>query len=69
MYRDYFVSTALNAGSGRVSGLSLNYKQALTFLPGWARGFQVFANLTTLRLEGTNESDFNSFIPRTANWV
>lgn len=68
LYRDYLISTSLNAGSGRVSGLSLNYKQALTFLPHWARGVQVFGNLTTLRLEGSNQADFSSFIPRTANW-
>ena len=67
-YRDYFIATSLNAGSGRVSGISANYKQALLFLPHWARGIQVFGNFTTLKLEGSNQADFGSFIPHTANW-
>ncbi|MFM8532160.1 MAG: TonB-dependent receptor domain-containing protein, partial [Acidimicrobiia bacterium] len=41
-YGSYLVSTQYNTTeSVRMEGLTLNYKQALTFLPSWARGFQV----------------------------
>ena len=48
--------------------MDASYKQALTFLPSWARGVQVFANVTTLHLQGANSADFANFIPRNYNW-
>ena len=49
-------------------GLEFNYKQALTFLPHWARGVQVFANFNTLHVTGTGGDNIAGFIPRFGNW-
>jgi hypothetical protein len=46
----------------------VNYKQALTFLPHWARGVQVFANGSAQRLLGPAAANFPGFVPRTASW-
>ncbi len=44
-YGAYDVSTQYNVpGVTRMQGWDVSYKQALTFLPNWARGIQVFAN-------------------------
>ncbi|MBL9202731.1 MAG: hypothetical protein JNL39_19615, partial [Opitutaceae bacterium] len=45
-----------------------NYKQALTFLPSWARGIQVFANASAQRATGEAADNFSGYIPRSANW-
>lgn len=71
IYGGYDVATQQNIGSGlRMSGWTLSYKQALTFLPSWARGMQVFANGTEQRLEGDDSAKGNlqTFYPRTASW-
>ena len=45
LYDPYDVSTQHNiASTVRMTGLEFDYKQALMFLPPWARGVQVFAN-------------------------
>jgi len=50
----------------RQHGFEIEYKQALTFLPNWARGTQVFANVSSQRAKGTdNMQDMNPF---NANW-
>ncbi|MBL9189401.1 MAG: carboxypeptidase regulatory-like domain-containing protein [Opitutaceae bacterium] len=50
----------------RQRGFEIDYKQALTFLPSWARGLQFFANISSQRAKGTdNLQDMNPF---TANW-
>jgi iron complex outermembrane recepter protein len=64
----YTVSTRANSGHARVSGLEIDYRQNLAFLPRWARGFTVFGNLTLQRLEGPVLSDFSGFVPRTFNY-
>lgn len=64
----YFVSTALNVGDAQVSGAEFDYRQNLTFLPDWARGFTVFGNLTMQHLEGARLADFSGFVGRTINW-
>ena len=44
-YGAYEVATQYNVPGGtRMEGWDVSYKQALTFLPHWARGVQVFAN-------------------------
>lgn len=68
----YQVSTQRNLTETiRTEGLDFSYRQALTFLPSWARGFQIFANGSLAksnvprgRLGG---SGFNE-IPRYAAW-
>jgi TonB-dependent receptor len=68
----YEVSTQRNNPSViRSEGLDFSYRQALTFLPPWARGFQVFANGSLARSNTTKGflggSGFNE-IPRYAAW-
>ena len=68
VYAPYEVATQTNLDSTvRMTGLDLNYKQALTFLPTWARGVQVFANASTLRATGEASANFAGFVPRTVN--
>lgn len=69
VYGDYDVSTTYNIpGTVRFTGLEFDYKQALTFLPQWARGVQVFANASALRARGQAVSSNFNYIPRTYNW-
>lgn len=64
----YFVSTDVNVGSARVSGAEFDYRQNLTFLPKWAQGLTVFANLTLQHLEGSEMANFRGFVSKTTNW-
>jgi iron complex outermembrane receptor protein len=69
VYGAYPVVTQHNIDSTvRMQGLTLNYKQALTFLPRWARGVQIFANGSAQRLLGPASANFPAFIPKTASW-
>ncbi len=68
-YGAYPVATQHNIQSTvRMTGLDFEYKQALTFLPHWARGVQVFANASALRAQGDGAANFDGFTPRTYNW-
>jgi len=49
-----------------MKGFEIDYKQALTFLPNWARGVQFFANISSQRARGTD--NFQDMNPFTANW-
>ena len=71
-FAGYDVSTQRNVpGTVRIEGLDFSYRQALTFLPLWARGFQVFANgsleRTTAAKGFLGNTGFNE-IPRNAAW-
>ena len=69
-YGAYEVSTQYNVpGLRRVEGSDISYKQALTFLPNWARGVQVFGNIAWRRTKTTREDsdDFIS-IPHSGSW-
>ena len=71
IYGGYDVSTQINVdGPVRMSGVTVSYKQALTFLPSWASGFQVFANGSIQRMTGSGLSGFTgtNHIPKTASW-
>lgn len=50
-----------------MSGVDISYKQALTFLPPWARGLNVFANAAAQRTIGPAAANFNGYIPRRIN--
>ncbi|MSU50309.1 MAG: TonB-dependent receptor [Opitutus sp.] len=63
-YLNYEIATMSNSGDARVRGVEFSYRQSLTFLPHWARGFQVFANAAKLWLDGTRSADFAGFNPR-----
>ena len=68
-YGGYEVATQYNLSSTvRMTGLDFEYKQALTFLPGWARGVQVFANGSGIRATGTGAENFAGYIPRSGSW-
>jgi hypothetical protein len=62
------VATQFNiADTVRIDGFNVNYKQALTLLPAWARGLRVFANGNIQRATGTATSNFK-YSPRFGNW-
>jgi TonB-dependent receptor len=68
-YGGYDVATQYNQpGTVRMEGYDVSYKQALTFLPHWARGLQVFANGAAQRGTGSLVDNFSGFIPKTAAW-
>lgn len=64
----YNVSTSLNSGDAQVTGLELDYRQNLDFLPRWARGITVFGNLTSQHLSGATTADFTGFVRETINY-
>ena len=69
LYDPYQVATQYNLDSSvRMEGLDVNYKQALTFLPRWARGVQVFANGSAQRATGEAANNFTGYIPRSGSW-
>jgi len=69
VYGDYDVATQRNLTTGvRMQGVTANYKQALTFLPHWARGVQIFGNLSSQRALGDATANFAGFIPRSGSW-
>ena len=69
VYGQYPVVTQTNLDrSVRMQGVTLNYRQPLTFLPSWARGLQLYANGSAQRLLGPASANFPGFVPRTANW-
>ena len=68
-YGDYDVSTQSNITTPvKSTGVSLNYKQALNFLPEWARGVRVFGNVSAQRVTGDVTGSFTGYTPRLANW-
>ena len=69
IYDDYDVSTQYNVPTSvRMSGVDFSYKQALTFLPSWARGVQVYANASALTAKGDESNSFQGYVPRTVAW-
>lgn len=68
-YDSFQVATQYNLDSTvRTQGFDVNYKQALTFLPRWARGVQVFANGSAQRVTGPQAANFTGYIPRSGSW-
>ena len=69
LYDAYDVATQHNVpGTVRMHGVDVSYKQALTFLPSWGRGVQVFANASSQRLLGDETASLAGFIPKSASW-
>ena len=69
IYGAYDIATNYNLTSRvRSQGIDFSYKQALTFLPPWGRGVQVFANASAQRMIGDAAANFQGYIPRTYNW-
>ena len=68
-FERYEVATQENVRGGlRTTGVDFSYKQALTFLPAWARGVQVFANASAQRATGEAAENFAGYIPRSGSW-
>ena len=67
-YVGWNLSTKFNAGNARVTGVEMNLRQSLRQLGSWGSYFAVFANGTKLELQGPSESNFSSFIPKSASW-
>jgi TonB-dependent receptor len=67
-YLEYDVVSTMNIGEAEITGMEFGYKQALTFLPKWASGVQVFINHTKMNLGGSNASDFSGFNPKNTSW-
>ncbi|MFM9030828.1 MAG: hypothetical protein ACKOTF_09125, partial [Opitutaceae bacterium] len=68
-FERYEVATQENVRSGvRMTGVDFSYKQALTFLPSWARGVQVFANASAQRATGEAAENVAGYIPRSGSW-
>ena len=71
LYDKFDVTTQYNLpGKVRLTGVDFSYKQALTGLPAWARGVQVFANASAQRVTGdtTATANFAGYIPRSGSW-
>jgi TonB-dependent receptor len=62
-YLGYEIATTTNTGDAKITGVEFSYRQSLTFLPSWARGFQVFVNGTKMSLSGSTTADFTGFNP------
>jgi TonB-dependent receptor len=62
-YLDYEIATTINTGDAKITGWEFSYRQSLTFLPRWARGFQVFFNGTKMDLSGSSTANFTGFNP------
>jgi iron complex outermembrane receptor protein len=69
IYSQYTVATQQNLDSTvSMQGLDVSYRQALTFLPRWARGIQVFANGSSQRVSGPASANFAGYVPRSGSW-
>lgn len=73
-YAGYSLTTRVNGGSAKVQGLELAYQQQFTFLPGWLKGFGMFANYTRLETSGdyggtrtVSTNTLTGFVPVAAN--
>lgn len=73
-YAGYRLSTQTNGGTAEISGIEVAYAQQFTFLPGWLKGFGMFANYTYLKTEGDfggtavrRTGEIPGFVPRTGN--
>ena len=71
-YVGYRISTTRNGGSATYRGLELAYQQQFTFLPGFWRGFGLYANYTRLLTRGDYggaavTTNVAGFVPKTGN--
>jgi TonB-dependent receptor len=73
-YVGYALTTQANGGFAKIEGIEFNYQQQLSFLPGWAKGFGVNANFTSLKTEGDyggttvlTNSSLAGFVNKTGN--
>jgi iron complex outermembrane receptor protein len=68
-YQGWRLTTTYNLPDvARVTGFEFNVRHSLLPLGGWGRHFQAFANGTKLDLDGSQDAEFDSFVPESANW-
>lgn len=67
-YLDYDIVTKRNIGDATITGSEFGYRQSLGVLSPWAKGFQVYANVTLMDLSGRNADELVGFSPRTVQW-
>jgi iron complex outermembrane recepter protein len=67
-YVGFQMTTKINAGDARVSGVELSMRHSLSPIGQWGRHFSVFANATKLELKGDRQADFSGFIKSSASW-
>jgi iron complex outermembrane recepter protein len=67
-YVGWNLSTKFNSGDARITGADCNIRYSLRELGKWGSYFTVFANGTYLKLQGNQQAQFSSFIPKSANW-
>ena len=69
LYDPYDVVTNHNLSTRvRMEGYNVNYRQALTFLPYWARGLQFYANGSSQRATGDGADEFAGYFPLSGSW-
>ncbi len=69
VYDPYDVVTQYNLSTRvRMEGYNVNYRQALTFLPHWARGVQFYANGSAQRATGDGAAEFAGYFPKSGSW-
>ena len=74
-YAGYRLVTQANGGFAKIRGLELNYQQQFSNLPGFWRGFGVYANCTWLETRGDygtigtsrSSGQVPGFVPRSGN--
>lgn len=74
VYDGWRLATTGNVAWAWVKGIEFDFRQQLTFLPGWMNRFGVFANLTLLETKGNYStpdgsitSDIPGFVPKFIN--
>jgi TonB-dependent receptor len=67
-YEGFDLITRTNSSrKTRISGIELNFRQPLDFIPGFGHDFTFFANATKLHLSGSAIADFSQFIEQSLN--
>ncbi|MBI4626448.1 MAG: TonB-dependent receptor [Verrucomicrobia bacterium] len=74
-YAGYALLSSTNAGTAKVKGLEIDYRQQFIFLPGWLKGLELAANYTAIEAEGDfgtagaalKNKEVAGFVPRTFN--
>lgn len=71
-YLGYYWTTRVNGGDARIDGIEASYSQQLDFIPHVGRYLSFLANVTKLRVTGSNASTFDlkqggGNIPTTGN--
>ncbi len=71
-YNGYDIVTTTNSNeSATIGGIEWSWRQSLrpfAFVPEWAKGLQVYVNLTKLNISGEGKDNFLPFRPKLLNW-